>query len=545
MKLGSFLSLRAYSIVAIIVVYLMQSPMEWKARAGSIYSVHSTISSPLRLAGGTEDTESADSLFRRVFNEEYEYSLSELDKYTVRSGGWLTASVDKVREPYADFWFPERLGGTNGPDKDGLTPTLALDAYDNAFYGGTPTASVWERAHHNEPVSWYGHCNGFSAAAARHRNPGGPSWKPVKRPVGCSNNCIEFSPMQIRALMAEVYMNSISRFVGGHRCEKKKEELNTRPQDRVNPEVMDECEDPDPGTMHLAVLNWLARKKEVMVADFNADNEVWNYPLYKISYRYEPSPGGGKKWNEAEVMSAINSSVYNSYVYNTAAKAFAVVSMRLSYAKATDETTNVPEATLEPKLIHRSLRYVLELDDNERIIGGEWLYTLDDNGAPVVEVKHPDFLWIPFEPGKPAGNRTGGNPHVDTEEVLSMWKEAVGYNPNNPSEPVLLQAPSDKEPWGIAPSWYTTRIDSADTGAVFLGKTIPVEILPEGNLLNGSFNLVVKLNGKEVYTKEVGGDAPVQFNVEPKVGMNFLDFAWSQGGQGVPGPTKNFRFFAM
>ena len=252
-------------------------PVVWHARSASFEA--ETLSSPLRLVDNSEDTGAAGALFRQVFNESYERNLDNLQAFSTKENAAFFSSVDPIRVPYSDYWFPEKYGGTDGPnaENDGKGPaTKALQQYDAAFYGGVSTATKWEKENHNNmEVNWYGHCNGFSAAAARHTNP----LKAVEK------NGVTFTPMQIRALLAEVYMNSIARFVGGHRCEK--EVLDKKPQNRDNPLLFDECEDPDPGTFHLALVNWFARKKQPLIADFNADREVWNFPIFSIRYKYE------------------------------------------------------------------------------------------------------------------------------------------------------------------------------------------------------------------------------------------------------------------
>lgn len=512
-----------------------------------------------------EDIEAASDLYFKLFNEPYTTNIGVIDGFHKKEGADFVGEVDDNRLPYSDYWFPEKWGGTNGPFKDGEDgkpmATYALTLYDQAFFKGESTAAKWEAEFHNQTEpSWFGHCNGFSAAASRHANPGGPGFKSVKRPVGCEaqGNCVEFDPRAIRALMAEVYMNAIARFVGGHRCEVEKEKLGTEPENRGEPTTKTECEDPDPGVFHLAMVNWLGKQKQVMVADVNADVEVWNYPVYRYTYNYE-SEGG--KFSRDEIMQVVGSTRYDEYVYNPNAKSFVVVNMDLYYAKALERTIaeGENEMAMDPK--RRRLRYILELDDNDNIIGGEWLgwtetKTVDGQErqvrVPGSKITHPDFVWIPFETFTPSGNRTGGNPHIDAKEVLSMWAEARGLDPedyaNDPNNPVkILRAPVDSSGWGDKPPWYKLSLDGGRSGGVFLGKDVKLAIEPTEEL-KGSYDVEIIVNGEKQHDLKFERDNPktypaLSLSVSP--GINRLQLKWMQGGEVNTNLVYNLRFYAM
>jgi hypothetical protein len=173
----------------------------------------------------------------------------------------LEGVVPEFRVPYSGHDYPDLSGGTVG----------ALLKYDQAFHGGRPLAAEFERMdireHRNgEPDSvrglfgrlrqvrrrtptWYGHCNGWTAAAIRHAEP----QNPVVR------NGVTFTPADIKGLLAEIYMYTDSEFLGG-----------------VDPAI-------NPGTLHLVLANWLGRGSHPVGMETAVGEVVVNFPIY--SYR--------------------------------------------------------------------------------------------------------------------------------------------------------------------------------------------------------------------------------------------------------------------
>ena len=538
----------------VMLIYLNYAPGSWNARAESSFE-DLALTHTYNVASG-EATSRADEFFYRIFRQRYKKNLVDIESILTKTDNTFSGSVDQNRIPYEDFWFPESAGGTEGPIRGGdeSSATKALSQYDKAFYGGTSTALKWEQENHSErSPSWYGHCNGYSAAASRHQNPGGQEFKSVQRPENCSGSqCVEFTPAMIRALLAEVYMNARSQFVGGYRCEVSADELNTREayENRLNPETLNECQDVDPGAFHLAMTNWIGWKKQVIIADVNRDVEVWNYPVYRIEFEYE-FKNSRKLWTAEEALQETRSTRYQTYAFNPEATKFAVVNFRMYYAKASDNTDLNPESALAPKLIYRRLRYILELDDDLNVLGGEWLGWINPNSGayePGAKVSHPDFIWVPFAPTPPSGNRTGANPFVDASRVISLWAEAKGFDPENPfSDPnphIILEAPKDQEVWGEVASWYTLTLDDSQTGAAFRGFPQYLVLTPDYNLKN-SYQLKVTLNQEVVMDQTYDPKAPLELNINPKPGINRVQFSFLDEGEVVDGPSQTILFYAL
>jgi len=187
--------------------------------------------------------------------------------------------VPDFRIPYSGHIYPDRGGGTDARQGRGMSP---LGKYDTAFNDRRGLAVAHERmdvtAHRDgrpsepglfgrrrerleqldRPIGlfermrtrrgerWYGHCNGWTAAAIRHAEP----QKSVVR------NGVTFTPADIKCLLAELYMYSETEFLGG--------------VDQVI----------NPGTLHLTLTNWIGRGDHPVGMDTTAGKVVWNYPIY-------------------------------------------------------------------------------------------------------------------------------------------------------------------------------------------------------------------------------------------------------------------------
>lgn len=175
--------------------------------------------------------------------------------------------VADMRVPYSGFDYPDRGGGT----------IPAMVKYDQAFHGGRMLATEWERrdvgihkgrnsrsfpdlpqgriglfarirlaARQPRTPSWYGHCNGWTAAAIRHAEP----------QYSVTRNGVVFTPADIKGLLAEIYMYSETEFLGGI--------------DNVI----------HPAVLHLTLTNWLGRGAHPVGMEAAVGEVVINYPIY-------------------------------------------------------------------------------------------------------------------------------------------------------------------------------------------------------------------------------------------------------------------------
>lgn len=196
-------------------------------------------------------------------------------------GSELMVQFDKLptEGKVADFRVP--YSGHDYPDKGGGT-VRALAKYDQAFHRGQSIATDFERqdvgqsqdrrgnwrggpvnvsggpaprirglfarirAGRERTPSWYGHCNGWTAAAIRHAEP----------EHNVERNGVVFTPADIKGLLAEVYMYQDTEFLGG--------------VDNVI----------NPATLHLTFTNWLGRGAYPIGMEVTPGEVVFNYPAY-------------------------------------------------------------------------------------------------------------------------------------------------------------------------------------------------------------------------------------------------------------------------
>lgn len=305
-----------------------------------------------------EELEYQQQAFKQWWDDDLVLKLADLP---------AEGKVPDFRLPYSGHDYPDRGGGTMN----------AMYKYDRAFHRGQPRAAEYERmdvsAHRNtgdEEImvrglfgrvryvrgggrgtpSWYGHCNGWTAAAIRHAEP----QKSVVK------NGVTFTPADIKGLLAEIYMYTESEFLGG-----------------IDPAI-------NPATLHITLANWLGRGAHPVGMETAVGEVVINFPIF--SYKATVRSLGPR---QSEVRTTIN------YTMNT-----------------NRELDKAPPNYFRQLVFH----YVLDLDEQGEIRGGR--YYGDSNQI--------DMLWTPLQPYQGGHEKNKrGNPHLDVNEVLAIWRESV------------------------------------------------------------------------------------------------------------------------
>lgn len=436
-------------------------------------------------AADTEYLNKNANFFFRVWDESFSRRFDALP---------ASGEVPDDKKPMSGGYYPEGSGGTDIGVNGGKS---ALAKYDDAFYGGQNKASIWERQNHTSGPAWAGHCNGYSAANQRH--PKEPS-KPVVR------GGVTFDPRDIKALMAEVYMSADFEFLGGNRCE---ESGPPGISGRSDPTVMGKCEDINPGTFHAALTNWVGRKKHTLIMDSFSGDQVWNFPLvkYQVTSQQVVTAGQAKQ--------AISTGGGAAYIYNPSAVKFIYLTMQLTYVEA-----QKTEILAKRYTAVMNLSYVLELNAQGDIVGGEWVGESQKT--------HPDFLWVALPPLPASGTRLMGNPNLDANEVIKLWAESAGFDPANP--PLDIKRPASSSDWG---KWggFDVTLDGNKTGAVFGGKKTVLRIARRDNLAAAGVAVDVTLNGNPLASLTGAAGAELSHAFDPGLGLNRLEFAWKKDGQ--------------
>lgn len=238
---------------------------------------------------------------------------------------------------------------------------------------------------HDGIQSWWGLCHAWAPAAILEPEP--------LRAVEMNGQRFEVS--DIKALIMTVYDGTESLFLGG-RCNAMEFE-----RDEHYRITMEECRDVNAGAWHVVVTNFLGINQRAFVEDRTAGFEVWNQPLVA----YQVTEFEERTLEQALGVLGVEG---ESYPFNDRAEKFYEVKMTTDYLVEGHQST---EPLGEDGYIrHDRYHYILEVDGNGKIIGGEWATSSRDS--------HPDFLWVPLRPTTGYGRRS--NPNVDLETVRNL-----------------------------------------------------------------------------------------------------------------------------
>lgn len=137
------------------------------------------------------------------------------------------------------------------------------------------------------------------------------------------------------------------------------------------------------GLFHAVVANWMGRGTHPLGMEADPGREKWNYPAFS----------------------------YNSTFVKRSPRQVEV-KLNLAYAKETQSEYQQGPRNSRVKYFH----YRLDLNEAGEIVGGQFY----GDSARI------DMLWVPLQPktgGQPGNDR--GNPHVNIDEVLAIWRESV------------------------------------------------------------------------------------------------------------------------
>jgi hypothetical protein len=308
-----------------------------------------------------------------------------------------------------------------------------------------------------EPESWWGHCNGWASYATTE--PLGYPRRDIRvrltdgQVTECTDDttgCVLFRMADMEALMTELYFSDQATF-SGRRC-------NTRPDEIARDEfgrpTEVACRDLNPGSFHTAIVGMLGRGarnlatgetggRPAFVIDHNWDHEIWNFPI--VSYRINSQADVTE-----EEASRLVGATSPDYRWNTAATRF--VRIQMTYAMISDGVPAhdlVTRADLRPiDPVEVDLNYVLELDANGAILGGEWIEDPSVSWGENNKELHPDFIWMATDPvgfGEGADD-TGGsndNPYVSyplAQALLRCANEPASCRPDDRTGSTLIAA---------------------------------------------------------------------------------------------------------
>ena len=356
--------------------------------------------------------------------------LSPLEKYDMAFNDWRPSESFMSLEPFNpatcndfDEEYYDRLGPAAKYQSRNKGNAKARNGRDDDDDGEAD-----ECGDHDGVETWWGLCHAWVPAAILEDEP----------QHAAVYNGVTFEVSDIKALLMTAYDKSSAIIVGG-RCNEKEVE-----RDDNGRLTQSQCRDTNAGTFHVVITNILGVQKRALAEDRTYNYQVWNQPIR--SYKVD-------KMDEINLEKALSllGVEGTSYPFNDKAKRFFEVRMNVDYITESSPSKEPMIPSIDRYTRTDRYHYLLELDERENIIGGEWLGSSREN--------HPDFLWVPLSA------QESGNPHLSLENVRMLLElsrqdpqedgEAIKHS-NNEERPI-----PDNDAAGI-----TSVINVPDSGSI-------------------------------------------------------------------------------
>ncbi len=215
---------------------------------------------------------------------------------------------------------------------------------------------------------WEGICHAWAPASFIYDNP-----SPVTL-TGKLGHKIPFGSSDIKALLSihghvnSRYTSSSNKFLGT-RCtldfapliEKFKAGRMSK-KEFIKATESKECKDTNAGAFHVVLTNQIGLRNEGFIMDRKRDFEVWNQPIYAYNV----------------LSTKVLPTIFRGAAPGT--KKEVLVETEVTYVAEVDPRWD--NAFTDEELVVEQYKYILELDSEGNIIGGEW-----------ESFERPDFIW--------------------------------------------------------------------------------------------------------------------------------------------------------
>ncbi|KAJ0412445.1 hypothetical protein ATCC90586_005465 [Pythium insidiosum] len=301
--------------------------------------------------------------------------------------------------------FQDRVSQINGIDAWTGNRACTSDSQCRSLGDGSKCAiREGKRSGHCIPT-WFGICHAWAPAAILEPE---PRCDVVK-------NGVKFHAYDLKGLMTAVYDGAhVPVVFTGARFDGPDEPAK---YDKYGRYVDAARRDLGPGFFHIAVTNIMGKFKQSFVVDVTAGAQVWNQPVR--SYRID----------ESRILDISSASMKlfgtRKYPFNADAKKLAYTRMSFSWIVEAGEDGPLVPNRVDTYTRSAQYEYLLELDAQDNIIGGEWLHDS--------RYEHPDFLWFSVQ-----------RPSMDAVTKLGLSYKDV-------RELVDAQAPISQAPISQAP----------------------------------------------------------------------------------------------
>jgi hypothetical protein len=333
---------------------------------------------------------------------------------------------------YANNGTAVGLQGSNRyKDKPELSPIYKYDTLFNS--PGTP-ATKFEIENHSCDkytgetkagcVYWWGHCNGWAAAALKEREP--------RQTVVYKGETLEVG--HLKGILSELWLSTNSYFVGNTDKRTKTSEWIYDPKHPSYKAYWDVT----PKQMFFIFVNQIGIQKVGVIIDMFAGDEVWNQPI--AGYRILPIRPTDIGTKEVEGQTLHYADIRMKIYWADDLVPENHVSAKFDILQTTDsevETVHFPayvSRLLKFKMFFNEKLEVSEdglkvLNSPKVVHGGLWQAQERQGFAGNPDRTHPDFIWQPINPY--IVNSGYENPHLSWNNVKTMTQVIHGEpNPN-------------------------------------------------------------------------------------------------------------------
>ena len=306
--------------------------------------------------------------------------LSPLEKYDLAFNGWVPPyGFERLRPLTMDncergAWDPEyyealgpaarawsELRGNymarNGVDDDGDGLIDECDDMDGI-------------------EQWWGTCHAWVPASILEAEP----------LEAVELNGVRFEVSDIKALLMLMY-DSSQQLAVGDRC------LEEDPKRDLSGRIINtDCRNINAGSFHLLLTNLVGVMGRSLGEDRMNGAQVWNHPIlaYQVIERRELS--------KEQASTRLGQHAGGSYVFNEVSARFMYFKTRVEYLTESEPSAEPWRWELSEWTRSDTYEYVLELDAQGAVLGGEWIAQRDEHGE-WMHTDRPDYLWLPLGAG--------------------------------------------------------------------------------------------------------------------------------------------------
>lgn len=162
------------------------------------------------------------------------------------------------------------------------------------------------------------------------------------------------------------------------------------------------CFNVNPAQFHLVAVNQLGLNRRGFLVDRKNNGTVWNHPIYAYRARFfsvaSRHPRPGLTLDQAKVRA--RSIAFDPFREFRSPGTVSLVGVEMTFWYGTENRSPDHVRTDDPskdKTDHQTLKYDLELDADDNVIGGEWREFNDASEQTLVETigyTHPNSIWL-------------------------------------------------------------------------------------------------------------------------------------------------------